>query len=136
MNEEEVLQIIKKFSYWFSGVFASLDRWILGSNQSRRTVWLKCFGVPFHTWDTKVIKAIGQRFGSYIGVAKETMEKLELGSGRVCIHSEIQSFINKEIELEILGKLFLVSVREQLVWKQQHGFGMSMDLQFPEGSFS
>ncbi|XXG70519.1 hypothetical protein AAC387_Pa06g3266 [Persea americana] len=64
------------------------------------------------------------------------MEKSESGSGRVCVHSEIQSFINKEIELEILGKLFLVSVREELVWQQQHGFGMSMDLQFSKGSFS
>lgn len=92
--------------------------------------------MPFHTWDTKVIEAIGQRFGSCIGVAKETMEKSESGSRRVCVHSEIQSFINKEIELEILGKLFLVSVREELVWQQQHGFGMSMDLQFSKGSFS
>lgn len=89
---DAAFQLIKEFHFEFSEIFASLDRWVPGPNRSCRSIWVRCFGVPLHSWNSKVFENIGRRFGEVLGVAKEIVEKVELECGRVCIQTECQFF--------------------------------------------
>lgn len=46
VEEEEALQVIRKFNLAFCDLFVSLDHWIPSSNLSLRAVWIHSFGVP------------------------------------------------------------------------------------------
>lgn len=65
-NAEEALRIIKEFRIQLSDIFCSLERCVPGPNLLSRTVWLRCYGVPLHAWDPKVLEEIGGKLGEIL----------------------------------------------------------------------
>lgn len=80
-NLDVVCLASKKYDKEVTDLFVSLGRWIPNNTGFHRDVWLRCFGVPLHAWDSTTFAKIGGCFGKLVEISKDTLEKrfLEFG---------------------------------------------------------
>jgi len=53
--------VMKLNTAWLNNVFTSVRPWSGGSGTSHRVVWVRCYGVPLHLWNTDCFtKVIGE----------------------------------------------------------------------------
>lgn len=72
---------------------SSLLMWLSSPSAFMREVWIQCFGVPLHGWSVKVSEAIGRKFREVVEVSKDTLDKLNMEFGRVCVRTQYFGFI-------------------------------------------
>lgn len=85
-----------------------------GFSGPARTVWIRCFEVPLHGWESSTFRRIREELGEVVGVAKATSNKSFLEYGRICVRTHRHCFINEQMELAVFGDVFTLQIREEL----------------------
>ncbi|KAG5564116.1 hypothetical protein RHGRI_000336 [Rhododendron griersonianum] len=81
--------------------------------EASRTVWLNCYGVPLHVWNSDTFFSIGRNWGEPITLDDATSKGLSFSSGKVQISTNSFGVINQEVNLEVNGKLYPIRVMEE-----------------------
>lgn len=108
---EEVLPMMENLDFELRKLFISLERWVPGSTSVLMKVWVCCYGIPLHGLNVKVFEKIGKRLRKVVGVAKETLERLNLEYGRICLQLSSFHSNNKVVWLEVFGLCHSLTVK-------------------------
>ncbi|KAG5555635.1 hypothetical protein RHGRI_006326 [Rhododendron griersonianum] len=103
------------------GKMAWLRDWFIESskwedtliNPCSRLVWLNCYGVPLHLWNSITFSKIGQNWGGVVLIADETVKSLSFSVGKVLISTKEMDLINQTMELENKGKIWKIRIIEE-----------------------
>jgi hypothetical protein len=87
----------------------------------RRTVWLRCRGVPLHAWDEPLFRSIADSFGSFIELDTSTANRSKLDIARVKISSSKMEFIDKVLNITVMEKKYQIWVVEEGDWEDELG---------------
>ncbi|KAI8015701.1 hypothetical protein LOK49_LG05G02286 [Camellia lanceoleosa] len=80
--------------------------------ETSRLVWLHCYGIPFHAWNTSTLQSIGSLWGEIIRLEDNLVESKSLNCGKVLVHTRSMETINSSVEVECNKRIFKVSVGE------------------------
>lgn len=78
----------------------------------RRRVRFKLLGVPLHVWEERCFKDIGNFIGEFIDFDMVTAERKRLDVVRLLISTKQFGFINKKVNLMVIGAMVEVWVVE------------------------
>ncbi|KAL7235706.1 hypothetical protein ACSBR1_019072 [Camellia fascicularis] len=81
--------------------------------EQERCLWLRCHGVPLSMWNRNTFNKIGNIWESVIRLQGDICQPKSFSYGRVRIATQCMDFINKTINLECKGRLYLVVVCEE-----------------------
>ncbi|CAL5431591.1 unnamed protein product [Camellia sinensis] len=77
-----------------------------------RLVWLHCYGIPFHAWNTSTLQSIGSLWGEIIRLEDNLVDSKSLNCGKVMVHTRSMEAINSSVEVECNKRTFKVLVGE------------------------
>ncbi|XP_028116483.1 uncharacterized protein LOC114314227 [Camellia sinensis] len=77
-----------------------------------RLVWLHCYGIPFHAWNTSTLHSIGSLWGDILRVEDNLAGSKTLNCGKVLVHTRALEAINSSVEVECNRRIYKVSVGE------------------------
>lgn len=80
-----------------------------------RLVWLNCYGVPLHLWNTGTFINLGSSWGEVIQVAEDTVKGLNFTVGKVLISTNSMDVINHVVDVECKGLLSPIRVIEEQI---------------------
>ncbi|GAB2302688.1 hypothetical protein Dimus_036685 [Dionaea muscipula] len=113
-SESEMRQFIedhtKQESYWFSSVTpwsVTIDCCV------GREVWLCCYGVPLHAWNSNTFWSIGSFWGEVLNLEEDTSKCLRGDVGKVKIYTHSVLAINQQMELRVGNSSFIIRVAEE-----------------------
>lgn len=106
-----------------NGEFAWLQDWFLEIHKwdkhrvipPSRSVWLNCFGVPLHLWNSVTFKKIGQIWGNVLEISNDTIQETSFCVGKVLISTQTLDVINQVILVENKGVQFKIRVCEEQI---------------------
>ena len=99
---------------WLKDWFVESSKWEdTVTNPCSRLVWLNCYGIPLHLWNSQTFSEIGRIWGDVIKLADETAKNLSFAVGKVLISTNIMDSINKIVELVNKGKSIKIRVMEE-----------------------
>lgn len=78
-----------------------------------RFAWLLCYGMSLNGWSVPNFKIIGNAWGNFLQVDEPTLKEVSYEKGRLLIATEQSQKISGFIELDILGKVYMVRVEEE-----------------------
>ncbi|KAG5555655.1 hypothetical protein RHGRI_006342 [Rhododendron griersonianum] len=99
---------------WLGNFFEEFRPWSPDFKiEASRTVWLSCFGVPLHAWNSHTSFSIGRSWGEPITLDNYTSRGLSFSSGKLQISTNFFGAINQEINVEVNGRLYPIRVVEE-----------------------
>lgn len=79
----------------------------------RRTVWLKVFGIPLHTWDEPLFKVLGSNYGVFLDFDEATIERKNFELARIKVMTDRCGIIDEKLTLKVMGANFCLWVVEE-----------------------
>lgn len=98
-DEGEILDMISKGSPWMNELFVSVRPWSPKEVSVDRTVWLRCIGVPIHTWNAGFFSFLTGGMGKFISLDDSTSTKVRFDVARVLVQTIIPKSIDRLIEV-------------------------------------
>ena len=89
---------------WLRSLFYEVRPWSVGEWPPSRKVWIERHRLQPFAWSMSNFRAIGEAWGSVIGLEKGTVSGYCVGNARICIDSYQKSFIKGCITLD-MGEL-------------------------------
>lgn len=98
---------------WLGNFFEECRKWSPDlSIEVSHTVWISCYGVPLHLWNSDTFFRIGGIWGEPITLDEATSNRFSFSCGRVQICTNVFGSINDEINLEDKGRVYPIKVME------------------------
>ncbi|KAL7233551.1 hypothetical protein ACSBR1_017214 [Camellia fascicularis] len=89
--------------------------------EQERSVWLSCYGIPLHLWNSYNIRKIGEVWGQVLCLEGVTSQPLTFVCAKVKISTKSMESINSAVNLECRGRVFPVKVCEEQVINLKSG---------------
>ncbi|KAJ4841199.1 hypothetical protein Tsubulata_027269 [Turnera subulata] len=112
LTREAMLQFSQEQPDWVPLWFKSFLPWKQGDKATNRRCWLTLRGVPLNAWCHDFFRLIGAEFGELLQLDEETAGRRRLGSARIEILTELETFINKKLQVSIAHQTYTVMVVE------------------------
>ncbi|WJX93169.1 hypothetical protein P8452_74729 [Trifolium repens] len=112
-TSQSIKEAVEAKLRWWEGWFRSILEWSPDLFSDRRSVWLRCRGIPLHAWDEQLFRMIADSFGSFIELDPSTANRSKLDFARVKISSSKMEFIDKVLNILVMEKEYQVWVVEE-----------------------
>ncbi|KAK2455003.1 zinc finger CCCH domain-containing protein [Trifolium repens] len=112
-TSQSLIEAVSLNRKWWEGWFRSILEWSPELHLDRRSVWLRCRGVPLHAWDELTFRQLTDRLGTFIELDMNTANRTKLDVARVKISTSRMTFIDEQILISVLDKKFQISVAEE-----------------------
>ncbi|GAB2283353.1 hypothetical protein Dimus_017869 [Dionaea muscipula] len=113
-TEDLMTQFIEDHNRNSSQWFISVSHWSVNSNCSfGREVWLNCYGIIIHAWNSSTFTAIGQHWGDVTHIEEDTVNAIHFDVGKVKFFINNPGVINHNMQLLVGFKLFVIRVAEE-----------------------
>jgi hypothetical protein len=112
-TSQSLIEAVSSNNKWWEGWFRSILKWSPELYLDRRSVWLKCRGIPLHAWDEVTFRQLAERLGTFIELDTNTANRSKLDVARVKISTSRMTFIDEQLLISVLDKQFQISVVEE-----------------------
>ena len=87
---EEAEWVMENGSKIFRGEAMHLEWWspstgCVGRTDQVSKVWIRVFGLPLHLWTVDILKKVGDRYGGFVVMDKETTHRKDLRWARILV---------------------------------------------------
>ena len=94
---------------WLNEWFEEVLEWKLGMCvKPKRTIWIKCFGVPLNVWNPRNFINIGSIWGEIISLDIAASKLTTFECGKVKVETSSMEAINREIILQLSGNRYQI----------------------------
>ncbi|GKV27198.1 hypothetical protein SLEP1_g36396 [Rubroshorea leprosula] len=124
-DKEELKEIIENAKAWLNQWFDDVTPWDPTMVATKRTVWLKCFGVPLHVWGLEFFASIASVWEKFISLDDNTRLKKRFDVAKVLIFTTEKKIISKGLNYKINGEDKSKNsdwVKESTLESSSHGF--------------
>ncbi|GAB4850403.1 hypothetical protein Ancab_039901 [Ancistrocladus abbreviatus] len=113
-DEEGVVRFLAEVNSRDPQYFTSARLWNPSEVCLGRTVWLRCYGLPFHIWTGICFKQIAEAWGDFISIDSRTETRRCLLFARIAVHTKRQARIDENVTIKVDGASFTIRVYEEM----------------------
>ncbi|KAH7847501.1 hypothetical protein Vadar_026845 [Vaccinium darrowii] len=85
---------------WIKDWFLEIHKWSKSNVIPPRLIWLNCYGVPLHLWNSGTFIKLGKIWGNVIQISDDTVKGISFDVGKVLVSTRNMDMINKVVSVE------------------------------------
>jgi len=111
----EISRVAESHKAWWEAHFIEVKAWTTNLVASRRSVWLKIFGLALHVWEEETFKKVVAEFGFFLNFDESTITRqiFDVARIKVCIYN--MGWISEQLLITVMGVEYALSVVEDVV---------------------
>jgi hypothetical protein len=114
-EEGEVQALMEDAKEWLKQWFAEIRPWSTKDLDTKRTIWLRVYGIPSHAWNDQFFAQLVQPWGAYINSDDGTMKKFTMDVARLMIRTSCQQVVDEFIDVKVNDEIFHLRVLEEMM---------------------
>ncbi|GKV10568.1 hypothetical protein SLEP1_g21912 [Rubroshorea leprosula] len=102
-DKDELKDLVENASYWLGQWFKEIKPWSPCMVANERFVWIRCTGVPLHSWGPTFFSTLSCIWGKFITLDESTSKKKRFDIARFLICTPVMDSISKKLKVKING---------------------------------
>lgn len=112
-EDGDFAECIEDAREWLDQWFKWIRPWKPSDVDPERSIWLRCYGIPVHAWNSAFFSKLAGRVGEFICVDEDTERKRSFDVARLRIRTQELNMVNQAVKVVINGLPFSISVVEE-----------------------
>ncbi|GKV10561.1 hypothetical protein SLEP1_g21905 [Rubroshorea leprosula] len=112
-DKDELKDLVENASDWLGQWFKEIKPWSPCMVANERFVWIKCTGVPLHSWGPTFFSTLSCIWGKFITLDESTSKKKRFDIARFLICTPVMDSISKKLKVKINGTVYNIRVAEE-----------------------
>jgi hypothetical protein len=109
----EVKEVVETVGWWCS-LFERLVPWSPLLTSNNRATWIRCYGIPLHSWGIDLFRAVAFKYGRFIEVDEQTKDMMRCDFARIRILTGEKRIIDTSMAVKVQGTVFEIRVVEEI----------------------
>ncbi|GKV49125.1 hypothetical protein SLEP1_g55890 [Rubroshorea leprosula] len=130
-DKDELKDLVENASDWFGQWFKEIKPWSPCMVENERFVWIRCTGVPLHSWGPTFFSTLSCIWGKFITLDESTSKKKRFDIARFLICTPVMDSISKKLKVKINVTVYNIRVAEEEFSNSLFSIKSNFILDFP-----